>query len=76
MSYRAVDFEVSTLGEISLLNYFIYINTKRMSSASEFENDVLKHLTLFVVYAMRLIRRVKAKSAITLELKRMPIPLK
>ncbi len=47
-----------------------------MSSASEFENDVLKHLTLFVVYAMRLIRRVKAKSAITLELKRMPIPLK
>lgn len=40
-----------------------------MSSASEFENDVLKHLTLFVVYAMRLIRRVKAKFAITLGIK-------
>ena len=60
---------MSTLGEISFLNLFICINTKLMSSASEFENDVLKHLTLFVVYAMRLIRRVKAKFAITLGIK-------
>ena len=50
MSYRAVDFEVSTLGEISLLNYFIYINTKRMSSASEFENACFQTLDIILLF--------------------------
>ena len=37
MSYRAVDFEVSTIGEISLLNFFVLHETKYLSRVNEFE---------------------------------------
>ena len=37
MSYRAVDFEVSTLSEISLLNLFVLHETKNLSRVNGFE---------------------------------------
>ena len=55
-------------GEISL-NFILHKTQNECQVWNEFENAVLKHLTLFCNYAFWQSRRVKAKNAITLELK-------
>ena len=50
MSYRAVDFEVSTLGKISRLNLFVLHKHKTVSSASEFENERSQTLDTLLLF--------------------------
>lgn len=61
MSYRAVDFEVSTLDEISRLNLFVLHKHKTELSASEFENERSQTLDTLLLFTQFMSFRYGAK---------------